>query len=127
MVIGVSFYKSDSYDAMARISRASERFIFFLLPIGILMLGFSAFTARLAADRGKEMTGGLVEASNMIRDGNLRGAREALSELTDPDRLNNSEIFALCVALEKMTGYLSKLVWQVQSGGASLSGCRQNL
>ena len=71
MVIGVSFYKSDSYDAMARISRAGERFIFFLLPIGILMLGFSAFTARLAADRGKEMTGGLVEASNMIRDGNL--------------------------------------------------------
>ena len=121
MVIGVSFYKSDSYDAMARISRASERFIFFLLPIGILMLGFSAFTARLAADRGKEMTGGLVEASNMIRDGNLRGAREALSELTDPDRLSNSEIFALCVALEKMTGYLSKLVWQVQSGGASLA------
>ena len=121
MVIGVSFYKSDSYDAMARISRAGERFIFFLLPIGILMLGFSAFTARLAADRGKEMTGGLVEASNMIRDGNLRGAREALSELTDPDRLSNSEIFALCVALEKMTGYLSKLVWQVQSGGASLA------
>lgn len=121
MVIGVSFYKSDSYDAMARISRAGERFIFFLLPIGILMLGFSAFTARLATDRGKEMTGGLVEASNMIRDGNLRGAREALSELTDPDRLSNSEIFALCVALEKMTGYLSKLVWQVQSGGASLA------
>ena len=57
----------------------------------------------------------------MIRDGNLRGAREALSELTDPDRLSNSEIFALCVALEKMTGYLSKLVWQVQSGGASLA------
>ena len=121
MVVGVNSYSADSFEAMSRISRSGERFIFFLLPLGALMLGFAAFAARMAAARGAEMTGGLVDASNMMRDGNLRGARETLSELTNPDRLSNSEIFALCVALEKMTGYLSKLVWRVQSGGVSLA------
>ena len=121
MVVGVNAYSADSFEAMARISRSGERFIFFLLPLGALMLGFAAFAARMAAARGSEMTGGLVDASNMIRDGNLRGARETLSELANPGRLSNSEIFALCVALEKMTGYLSKLVWRAQSGGVSLA------
>lgn len=121
MVVGVNAYSADSFEGMARISRSGERFIFFLLPLGALMIGFAAFAARMAAARGAEMTGGLVDASNMMRDGNLRGARETLSELANPDRLSNSEIFALCVALEKMTGYLSKLVRRVQSGGVSLA------
>ena len=121
MVVGVTAYKSDFAEAMMRIGRSGERFIFLLFPLGILMLGFAAFTARIASIRGTEMTGGLVEAANMIRDGNLRGARDVLSDLTDPSKPGNSEIFALCVALKKMTGYLSKLVWKVQSGGVNLA------
>ena len=121
MVFGATVYRGDFDGGVAAIEASAQKFLYLLVPVGLLMLAFAAIPARLAAVRGVKMIGILIRGARLMEKGNISEARSEFQKMIDSREWSNSEIYELSVSLNKMAETLTRLVSNVQAGAVNLA------
>lgn len=121
MVFCATVFRSDFASGVANINKASDRFMFMLLPLALAMLILAGLAARFAASRAVGVIYELSTSANLIKFGDITAARRTLHVTTSSRKWSYKEIHNLALSLKKMSVSLSGLVSKVQSEGVDLA------